>query len=78
MSRSDSFGDYLQTIGRVALLTANDEIRLGKQVQEMIRLKEDLADGTATASAREQRRIMRMGERARNRMIEANLRLVVS
>jgi RNA polymerase primary sigma factor len=78
MQKADSFGDYLQNIGRVALLAPDDEIRYGKQVQAMLTLKAELADGVATASERDQRRIIRMGERARNRMIEANLRLVVS
>ena len=78
MATPDSFGDYLTNIGRVPLLSPEDEIRLGKAVQAMLSMKQQIEDGTVTASERQQRRIIRMGERARSRMIEANLRLVVS
>lgn len=78
MAKPDSFGDYLSGIGRVALLTANEEIRLGRQVQAMRALEQEIEEGTCTATELQQRRVIRMGRRARDRMIEGNLRLVVS
>ena len=78
MQSRDTFSDYLQTIGRVSLLTADDEIRLGKQIQAMLRLKEDIRDGKADGTTPQSKRIIRAGERAHRRMIEGNLRLVVS
>lgn len=78
MSSKDTFGDYLSSIGRVALLTANDEIRLGRSIQNMLQVKRDIDNGDSLLTTKEQNKIIRMGERARSRMIEANLRLVVS
>jgi len=78
MANTDPFNRYLKDIGRVPLLTASEEIHLGAQVQKMVALKKDLENGTCYLTAKEQKRIMRTGERAKNRMVEANLRLVVS
>ncbi|MEB3233816.1 MAG: sigma-70 family RNA polymerase sigma factor [Cyanobacteriota bacterium] len=71
---ADSIGWYLSTIGRVPLLTAAEEIELAHHVQAGKRLLDiPLADRTP-----QQRRLIRMGQRARDRMMAANLRLVVS
>jgi RNA polymerase primary sigma factor len=71
---ADSIGWYLSTIGRVPLLTPAEEIELAHHVQQGKRLQEiDAAELTA-----KQKRQIRMGQRARDRMMAANLRLVVS
>jgi len=71
---ADSIGWYLSTIGRVPLLTPSEEIELAHHVQAAKALQELPAE---ELSAR-QRRQIRMGQRARDRMMAANLRLVVS
>ena len=71
---ADSIGWYLGTIGRVPLLTAAEEIELAHHVQagkQLHHLSLDERTG-------KQKRIIRMGQRARDRMMAANLRLVVS
>jgi RNA polymerase primary sigma factor len=71
---SDPVSWYLATIGREPLLTAAEEIELGNQVQALMRL---LEEGRDDYSSQEQK-IMRVGQRAKQRMMKANLRLVVS
>ena len=71
---TDSIGFYLSSIGRIPLLTAAEEIELAHHVQDMKQLQE-LAEDELTAR---QRHRIRMGKRARDRMMAANLRLVVS
>lgn len=71
---ADSIGWYLSTIGRVPLLTPAEEIELAHHVQAGKRLQQiSVAERTP-----QQRRQIRMGQRARDRMMAANLRLVVS
>ncbi len=76
---SDPVSWYLATIGRIPLLTPAEEIELGNQVQAMMTLTED---GSKTFEDHEltgkQRRMLRIGRRAKERMMKANLRLVVS
>ncbi len=76
---SDPVSWYLATIGRIPLLTPAEEIELGNQVQAMMALTEDgsreFEDGELTSA---QRRLLRIGRRAKERMMKANLRLVVS
>jgi RNA polymerase primary sigma factor len=64
----------LGTIGRVPLLTAAEEIELAHHVQAGKRLHE-LPTGEHTPKHKRQ---LRMAQRARDRMMAANLRLVVS
>jgi RNA polymerase primary sigma factor len=71
---ADSIGWYLGTIGRVPLLTAAEEIELAHHVQEGKQLQ-SLDPEQRTG---QQKRRIRMGQRARDRMMAANLRLVVS
>ena len=71
---TDSIGFYLSSIGRVPLLTAAEEIELAHHVQKMKQLLE-VAKEKQTQRERHQ---IRMGKRARDRMMAANLRLVVS
>ena len=76
---SDPISWYLSSIGRVPLLTPAEEIELGNQVQTMMSLTED---GQIKEQSKEfnshQRRLIRIGRRAKERMMKANLRLVVS
>jgi RNA polymerase primary sigma factor len=71
---ADSIGWYLSTIGRVPLLTPAEEIELAHHVQCGKRLLETPAEQRTP----KQNRQIRMGQRARDRMMAANLRLVVS
>ncbi|MBR8830713.1 MAG: RNA polymerase sigma factor SigA2 [Chroococcopsis gigantea SAG 12.99] len=90
---ADMVRTYLHEIGRVPLLTHEQEIVYGKQVQKMMLLlekKEELAKKLgqepnlsewATAlemTTEELNRAIGQGERAKRKMIEANLRLVVA
>ena len=63
---SDAFGDYLHSIGRVPLLTPAEELHMGTVVQEWLCCKEPNPG------------LIRRGRRAMDRMVTANLRLVVS
>ena len=71
---SDPITWYLATIGREPLLTPAEEIELGNQVQTMMRLTEE---GDRELSDLE-KKLMRIGKRSKQRMMKANLRLVVS
>ncbi len=71
---TDAIGFYLSSIGRVPLLTPAEEIELAHHVQQM---KQLLTIATHEQTQR-QRHQIKMGKRARDRMMAANLRLVVS
>ncbi|MEY4759026.1 MAG: polymerase sigma factor SigA4 [Cyanobacteriota bacterium] len=71
---ADSIGWYLSTIGRVPLLTAAEEIELAHHVQAGKRLLQLPAEELTPKHKRQ----LRMAQRARDRMMAANLRLVVS
>ena len=88
-NQTDPVRTYLKEIGRVPLLTHEEEIVLAKQVQQMVlvnqikeKLPEDADNSTWAQSAclteQELLKIITLGERAKRRMVEANLRLVVS
>jgi RNA polymerase nonessential primary-like sigma factor len=77
---SDLVRRYLQEIGRIALLSQEEELLLARQVQRRERL---LAQWQGPAEPgihgdAEQRRVLQEGRRAKERMVRANLRLVVS
>ncbi len=76
---TDSVSLYLRDIGRISLLTANEEVALAKQVERgnlsQRRLNRDGRDGDKRN--RLQCQVIE-GEQARQRLIEANSRLVVS
>jgi RNA polymerase primary sigma factor len=65
---------YLATIGREPLLTPSEEIELGNQVQKMMGLTETKVNEFSP----QELKAIRVGRRAKDRMIKANLRLVVS
>ncbi|MFM2174077.1 MAG: hypothetical protein RLZZ54_2004 [Cyanobacteriota bacterium] len=72
---SDPISWYLSTIGRVPLLTPAEEIELGNQVQAMMRLTEEERDQDYSDK---EKKTIRVGRRSKERMMKANLRLVVS
>jgi RNA polymerase primary sigma factor len=71
---SDAITWYLSSIGREPLLTPAEEIELGNQVQTMMQLVEQGRDDYTVL----ERKLIRIGRRAKERMLRANLRLVVS
>ncbi len=90
---ADMVRTYLREIGRVPLLTREQEIIYGKQVQQMMSLlkakevlakelhREPTSDEWATKveiAADELPETIKRGKRAKQKMIEANLRLVVA
>ncbi|WP_344244339.1 RNA polymerase sigma factor RpoD [Actinocorallia libanotica] len=77
---SDLVRIYLREIGRVPLLTAEDEVELAKSIEAGLFAEEKVA-GAAVLSLSERldlQQLARDGARAKQRLIEANLRLVVS
>ncbi|WP_425148424.1 RNA polymerase sigma factor RpoD [Deinococcus sp.] len=77
---SDPVRQYLHEIGRVSLLTLEEEISLARRIEEGEAAKKELGDELALED-RPRRRLLRQGEdgdAARQGLIEANLRLVVS
>ena len=81
---ADSVRAYLKQIGKVALLNAEEEVDLAKRIEaglygaERLRQAEDVSEKLSTQMRRDLRWIVRDGERAKNHLLEANLRLVVS
>jgi RNA polymerase primary sigma factor len=81
---ADSVRAYLKQIGKVALLNAEEEVDLAKRIEaglysaERLRQAEETAEKLVTQMRRDLRWIVRDGERAKNHLLEANLRLVVS
>jgi RNA polymerase nonessential primary-like sigma factor len=90
---ADMVRTYLHEIGRVPLLTHEQEIVFGKQVQRMMALlesKEKLQEtlqrepnlqewaSAVSMSEDELNHLLQQGKRAKRRMVEANLRLVVA
>lgn len=76
---SDPTSIYLREISRTPLLTADQEVQLTKDMEAGKAAARKLEEGTADAAERRHLRdLVRKGERARQRMIESNLRLVVS
>ena len=71
---TDAIGFYLTSIGRVPLLTPAEEIELAHHVQQM----KDLLNLPLEERSTRQKHKIKMGKRARDRMMAANLRLVVS
>ncbi|PWW62205.1 RNA polymerase RpoD-like sigma 70 subunit [Actinokineospora spheciospongiae] len=81
---ADSVRAYLKQIGKVALLNAEEEVELAKRIEaglyaaERVRKSEDENEKLQPQMRRDLRWIVRDGERAKNHLLEANLRLVVS
>jgi RNA polymerase primary sigma factor len=81
---ADSVRAYLKQIGKVPLLNAEQEVDLAKRIEgglyasERLRMAEEEGEKLATPLRRDLDWISRDGERAKNHLLEANLRLVVS
>ncbi|MFD8504492.1 RNA polymerase sigma factor [Streptomyces sp. NPDC059687] len=77
---SDLFRQYLREIGRIPLLTAAEEVELARSVEAGLFAEEKLGNtpDLDTELALDLDRLVVMGRVAKRRLIEANLRLVVS
>ena len=73
-SERDLIATYLDEIGRVALLTKDDEARLAQAIESGREAQAELDGGAVGARATKLRRAVRDGERARDQFVEANLR----
>ncbi|MEE1313028.1 MAG: RNA polymerase sigma factor RpoD [Lachnospiraceae bacterium] len=91
VSIEDPVRMYLKEIGKVPLLTAEEEKNLAKTMEEGVKAKEEIAkiqelvqDASEEekvvyeAKLKEYKRLEEAGERAKKKLAEANLRLVVS
>ncbi len=75
----DTISIYLREIGATPLLTPEDEVELAKRLERGNEAKKRLETEDLDPEEREElERIVRDGERARNQLIQANSRLVVS
>ena len=75
----DSVKIYLKQIGQVALLSGDEETKLAVQMRDAQEAKQSLENPDLTPEAREgYESVVKQGNKARKRLIEANLRLVVS
>jgi len=79
---ADPVKDYLKQIGKVALLNAEQEVELALRIEAGLFAEEKLSSLTTaqrtTKLARELHEIAKDGQRAKNHLLGANLRLVVS
>ena len=81
---ADSVRAYLKQIGKVALLNAEEEVDLAERIEaglyavERVRQSTEAGEKVTTQMRRDLNWIRRDGERAKNHLLEANLRLVVS
>ncbi|MEU8227759.1 RNA polymerase sigma factor [Kribbella sp. NPDC048915] len=78
---ADPVKDYLKQIGKVPLLNAEQEVELAKRIEAGLFAEEQLADESAKLKDKVREEydwISEDGRRAKNHLLEANLRLVVS
>ncbi|NLE99225.1 MAG: RNA polymerase sigma factor, partial [Propionibacterium sp.] len=78
---ADPVKDYLKQIGKVALLNAVEEVELAKRIEAGLFAEEALSDEEKPVKAADlddYHWIMADGKLAKNHLLEANLRLVVS
>ncbi|WP_082978500.1 RNA polymerase sigma factor [Mycobacterium sp. 1081908.1] len=81
---ADSVRAYLKQIGKVALLNAEEEVELAKRIEaglyatQLMTEHAERGDKLPAAQRRDMMWICRDGDRAKNHLLEANLRLVVS
>jgi len=75
MREPDGMSWYLEQAGRIPMLTPAEEISLGHEIQAMMKIKEgEPQDKPLTLK---EKRIIKRGKKAKDRMVSANLRLVV-
>jgi len=77
---TDPVKDYLKQIGRISLLNAEQEVELARRIEAGLFAAERLNDGTRLQPdvRAELEWLAEDGQRAKNHLLEANLRLVVS
>ncbi len=81
---ADSVRAYLKQIGKVALLNAEEEVELAKRIEaglyatQLMMEKAERGEKYSPKDRRDMAWICRDGDRAKNHLLEANLRLVVS
>ncbi len=78
---ADPVKDYLKQIGKVPLLSADQEVELAKRIEAGLFAAHKLAEGNGMLRPRQSidlERVAEDGRRARDHLVEANLRLVVS
>jgi RNA polymerase primary sigma factor len=78
---ADPVKDYLKQIGKVRLLNAGQEVELAKRIEAGLFAEQKLAEGARTLSTDARidlEQVAEDGTRAKNHLLEANLRLVVS
>ncbi len=77
---ADPVKDYLKQIGKVPLLNAEQEVELAKRIEAGLFAEEKLAEGSGLSPDQriDLEWIAEDGRRAKNHLLEANLRLVVS
>ncbi len=75
----DMIGLYLKEVGRIPLLTAEEEVDLAKRIEAGRAARAELAQGVSDPERREElRRLIEDGWKAREHLITANSRLVIS
>jgi RNA polymerase primary sigma factor len=78
---ADPVKDYLKQIGKVPLLNARQEVELAKRIEAGLFAEEKLAEGSGMLRADQSldlELVAEDGRRAKDHLVEANLRLVVS
>jgi len=78
---ADPVKDYLRQIGKVPLLTAGQEVELAKRIEAGLFADHKLAGGSGVlrpGQSSDLERVAEDGQRAKDHLLEANLRLVVS
>ena len=78
---ADPVKDYLKQIGKVPLLNAEQEVELAKRIEAGLFAEEKLAEGNGVLRAGQSidlEQVVEDGRRAKDHLVEANLRLVVS
>ncbi|WP_129360924.1 MULTISPECIES: RNA polymerase sigma factor [Micrococcaceae] len=78
---ADPVKDYLKQIGKVSLLNAEQEVDLAMRIEAGLYAEHKLKDNKDSLSAKERKElrwVIHDGKRAKNHLLEANLRLVVS
>jgi RNA polymerase primary sigma factor len=78
---ADPVKDYLKQIGKVRLLNARQEVELAKRIEAGLFAEQKLAEGSGVLRADQSidlKEVAEDGRRAKDHLVEANLRLVVS
>lgn len=78
---ADPVKDYLKQIGKVSLLNAEQEVDLARRIEAGLYAEELLKTTSNDLSSRQRRELHILaqdGQQAKNHLLEANLRLVVS